>query len=198
MVQGIRSHFSPRRRSAATVFTILPASNLAKDNVPRATAVLRRSGSSRSDDAGHIKAGSAAAMHWTQDMSRSGAHGIVIAVRYRSCSSGLLSCLRGAIAMPAATAPSRGHDRSSAGPVSAFCPSINGRARLPASCMVGDRRMCRAAVTPTAVSIARNGAFSFKAFLASNSFDFPRHPAFARPSSSSAIGHETSGLTPIG
>jgi len=58
------------------------------DNVLRATAVSRMSGSSRSDGAGHIKAGNAAAMRWTRDVSRSGTHGIVIAVRYLSCSSG--------------------------------------------------------------------------------------------------------------
>ena len=64
--------------------------------------------------------------------------------------------------MAAGTTPSRGHERSSAGPVSAFCPSMNGRARLPASLMVGARRMCRTAVIPMPASIARAGAFSFQ------------------------------------
>jgi hypothetical protein len=47
---------------------------------------------------------------------------------------------------------------------------MNRRVRLPASRMVGDRRMFTAAATPTNVSIARDGGCSFKAFLARKGF----------------------------
>lgn len=141
---------------------VAPTSSVAHDNVSRSTKVLRRPDSNTDAHCDQIAAGSRAAFFWIRFCPGLGAHGSVVAERYRSWSSGPISALRAFNTMAAAISLSRTHERISAGPLVAFCPAMNHRAANPQSTTLACRNTFKANVVPTATSRARSGALLFK------------------------------------
>src|SRR5690348_12587635 len=101
---------APRRRTATKGLSVAPTSIVAHDNVSHSVTVVRRSGSNHDAHSGQIAAGSRAAFLWVRFWSGLAAHGILVVVRYRSCSSGLISSLRAFNTMAAAMSLSRPHE----------------------------------------------------------------------------------------